>query len=288
MEHRRKLIQFTFVLCIPLFSGCDLSNASIEANHVAEKKEGIAENKNGNSIEERFEPPMGFHRISLGEHSFGTFLRHFPLKPLGTGVHLFNGQLKSNQVHEAVFDLSVGNKDLQQCADAIMRMRAEYLYAENRKNEIHFHLTNGFDMAYSQWMKGNRLQVNGNKTTWIHAQESMDTHESFLQYMEVVFNYAGTLSLSKELQTKSAKDIQPGDVWIFGGSPGHAVLVVDVAENDQGEKVFMIAQSYMPAQDMHILKNFGETEISPWYHLPSGQLHTPEWDFEQDELKTWH
>ena len=115
----------------------------------------------------------------------------------------------------------------------------------------------------------------------------MDTHETFMEYMEVVFNYAGTLSLSKEWKAKNPLSIVPGDVWIYGGSPGHAVLVVDVAENASGERVFMIAQSYMPAQEMHILKNLNDPRISPWYQIPEGQLLTPEWTFEQDELKAW-
>ncbi|HOP99614.1 MAG TPA: DUF4846 domain-containing protein [Acetivibrio clariflavus] len=47
----------------------------------------------------------------------------------------------------------------------------------------------------------------------------------------------------------------------------------------------MIAQSYMPAQDIHVLKNFNGTEISPWYSLNFGDvLNTPEWTFYKDQL----
>ena len=38
----------------------------------------------------------------------------------------------------AVVDLSVGNKDLQQCADVIMRIRAEYFYAMKHFDRIKF------------------------------------------------------------------------------------------------------------------------------------------------------
>ncbi|MEN9947941.1 MAG: hypothetical protein RL106_764 [Bacteroidota bacterium] len=247
----------------------------------------VVQNQQALRLDERFQTPAGYKRLTLDINSFGYFLRKFPLKPKGSVVHYYNGQVKANDVHAAVFDLSVGTKDLQQCADAVMRMRAEYLFAQKRYNEIHFHLTNGFDMAYSKWMQGNRLQVNGNKTQWKLTANPSNDHDSFLKYMEVVFNYAGTLSLSKELKAKRAGEIQPGDVWIYGGSPGHAVLVVDVAQNDKGEKVFMIAQSYMPAQEMHILKNLEEPHLSPWFRVPTTQLQTPEWTFESNELKTW-
>ncbi|MBM3428471.1 MAG: hypothetical protein FJX95_06785, partial [Bacteroidetes bacterium] len=237
----------------------------------------VAKDKNGLTLETRFQEPNGYKRIEQTGNSFGSFLRKFPLLPDGSPVELYNGVIKSNPVHEAVFDLSVGNRDLQQCADAVMRMRGEYLYAQNRKSEIHFHLTNGFDMSYSKWMQGYRLQVNGNKTQWVKSHAPGDSHEIFMKYMEVVFNYAGTLSLSKELKPKSIQEIMPGDVWIYGGSPGHAVLVVDVASNARGEKVFMVAQSYMPAQQMHLLKNENQPQLSPWYKAEKAPLETPEW-----------
>ena len=68
---------------------------------------------------------------------------------------------------------------------------------------------------------------------------------------------------------------------------GHAVLIVDMAINTKtGDKLFMIAQSYMPAQEMHVLKNDLDKTISPWYRLGSGsQLDSPEYIFDWTELK---
>ena len=84
------------------------------------------------------------------------------------------------------------------------------------------------------------------------------------------------------------KNLAIGDVFILGGSPGHAVIVVDLARNKNGEKVFMLAQSYMPAQETQILRNPSDAFISPWYRAESqSKLHTPEWTFKIDELKTW-
>ena len=57
------------------------------------------------------------------------YLEEFPVKENGTKVMLYNGKEKNRQdVHAAVLDINIGNKDLQQCADAVMRLRAEYLY----------------------------------------------------------------------------------------------------------------------------------------------------------------
>src|SRR5690606_29137865 len=101
--------------------------------------------------------------------------------------------------------------------------------------------------------------------------------------------YAGTLSLDKELHAKSIDEMQIGDVFIHGGSPGHAVIVVDMAVNKTtNEKIFILAQSYMPAQETQILFNFNNKEISPWYSIDFGEtLKTPEWTFEKTDLKSF-
>ncbi len=105
-------------------------------------------------------------------------------------------------------------------------------------------------------------------------------------FMNIVFGYASTLSLAQELKQQELKNIKPEDVFICGGSPGHAVIVVDVAQNKKGKKCFMLAQSYMPAQEIHILKNYNDENISPWYGEDFGEiLLTPEYTFKKTELK---
>jgi len=245
--------------------------------------------ENGMTIQTRFNPPDGFQRKPVDENSFAYYLRNLPLKPAGTKVKYYNGNIKYDDVYDAVVDMDISDKDLQQCADAIMRLRGEYFYAIKAYDQISFTLTNGFKMDYSEWMQGNRVIVNGNKTIWRKTAEPSNTYKDFRNYMEFVFTYAGSYSLSKSLHSKNIKDLAIGDVFIVGGFPGHAVIVVDVAENDNGEKVFLLAQSYMPAQETQILKNFNDDKISPWYNTNIiGQLHTPQWTFEIEQLKTFN
>lgn len=244
----------------------------------------------GTTVSDRFNTPDGFIRLPENGYSFSTFLSAFPLKKPGTKVLLYNGNEKNRQdVHEAVLDIDVGTKDLQQCADAVMRLRAEYLYSTKQYEKLHFNFTNGFKAEFAKWVKGYRIKVKGNKVTWYLGAKPSDNKDVFRSYLEMVFSYAGTLSLSKELKKKSVNDIMAGDVFIVGGSPGHAVIVMDVAMNLKGnERVFCIAQSYMPAQNIHILKNPNDQQNSPWYHLKVGEtLETPEWDFPPNSLYTF-
>lgn len=241
------------------------------------------------SIESRFAPPVGYSRKPVAAGSFGAYLRLLPLKPSDTQVHLFDGRLKNNQgVHAAVIDMSVGTTDLQQCADAVMRLRAEYLFAADRKDEITFNFTNGFKAPFSRWTKGERIRVQGNNCSWTHSGKAGATHADLMEYLQVIFTYAGTASLSKELVECATTPVQPGDVFIQGGHPGHAVIAVDVASNTNGEQVFLLAQSYMPAQEIHVLKNLEDPDLSPWFKLNDGnELVTPEWTFPWAQRKRW-
>ena len=230
--------------------------------------------------------PVGYKRVSQEAGSFGSWLRKLPLKTNNT-VYLYNGERKPNQSAQfAVLDVSVGKKDLQQCADAVIRLYAEYMYTSQQYTRIAFHATDGTLMDYSSWMKGYRFPVKQGRLQRQLVAGACQGRDCFYQYLQTVFSYAGTLSLSKELAAVSTpSDIRAGDVFIRGGSPGHAVLVVDMAVNAAGQKIFLLAQSYMPAQDIHILKNPGNPPF-PWYYTAdAGKLVvTPEWVFKWEEL----
>ncbi len=44
-------------------------------------------------------------------------------------------------------------------------------------------------------------------------------------------------------------------MFIKGGSPGHCVMVADVAPEQDSGRCFLLAQGYMPAQEFQIIKN---------------------------------
>ncbi len=243
----------------------------------------------GKNISERFLTPSGYKRLENPVNSFAYYLQHLPLKKHGSDVLLYNGNVKYNKVHEAVINIDVGNKDLQQCADAVMRLRAEYLYKEMLFSSISFNFTSGFAADYSRWRNGERIKVYNNNCSWYSTSHESNNYASFRNYLDLIFTYAGTLSLSKQLKEKNINNVQAGDIFIQAGSPGHAIIVVDVCMNHYGEKLIMLAQSYMPAQEIHILKNTNDSEISPWYKIKQNQqnLNTPEWTFKISDLKSF-
>lgn len=209
--------------------------------------------------------PAGYTRTPATKNSFSEWLRIVPLKK-DKRVFLYNGSLKPNQSAQfAVIDIPVGNKDLQQCADAVMRLRAEYLYLNNKP------------MAF--------MDYNGKWYSW----EGKGNRNLFDNYLQNVFGWCGSASLDKQLNpVADFSTIKAGDVLVRGGFPGHAITVVDIAINNKGQKVYLLAQGYQPAQDIHVLNNPMDATLSPWYMVDTGSLIiTPEWRFSKENLKTW-
>lgn len=240
----------------------------------------------GDTVASRFQPPDGFARIAQAPNSFGHWLRRLPLLPGRPKVKLFNGRLKGNQRAQiAVLDLDVGHRDLQQCADAVIRLRAEYLWAVGRRSEIAFRFTSGDPAAWPEWERGMRPAVQGQRVRWRKKTSHNSSYANFRKYLDTVFIYAGSASLEGELnKVPKPSAVLPGDVFIQGGYPGHAVIVLEVVENDRGKRLFLLGQSYMPAQQVHVLRAPGQTH-SPWYEAKDGgSLVTPEWLFNFSDL----
>ncbi len=150
----------------------------------------------GKTIEGRFEVPEVYKRVKVDRSSFESYLRNLPLKPVGSTVRYFNGGIKQNRdVYDAVIDLPIGKWDLHQCADAVMRLRAEYLHENKEYDSIHFNFTNGFLADYSKWMNGQRISVTGNDVRWKTGGTASKSYDDLWKYLEMVFSYAGTASL---------------------------------------------------------------------------------------------
>lgn len=241
----------------------------------------------GMTLESRIHVPEGYERTSTEAGSLTEFLRTYPLKEHGSPVLLYDGSEKRNQdAHVAVFALPIEERDLQQCADSVMRVYAEYYFQTEQYAKIRFHFTNGFLAEYGKWRDGYRISVEGNNVSWVKSASYDDSYETFVKFMRMVFTYAGTLSMEQESTQISVKEARVGDVIIKGGSPGHVVMIVDMCENEQGEKAFLLAQGYMPAQEFHVLKNPAHEE-NPWYYEEelAGSIRTPEYGFGEGCLK---
>lgn len=219
--------------------------------------------------------PDGYKRITVAEGSFAEWLRNIKLRK-DNSVYLYNGSPKPNQnLHYAVLDFSTGIKDLQQCADAIMRLRAEYYFSRKEYNKIDF---KSATTEYNFQKFINNADVTENSL-----------HATLLGFMENVFINCGTYTVDAMTKNISLTEMQPGDLFVKAGAPGHAMIIADVAANKTtGKKIYLLAQSFMPAQDIHIVINPNNSTLTPWYVINEGEkIITPGWIFEQHQLKRW-
>ena len=234
--------------------------------------------------------PQGFNYVDEVDSTYSKWLLSLKIKK-STAVYLYDGSLKDNQhAQYCVLDIDIGKKDLIQCADAAMKLRADFLFENDRYNEIKFTATSGDEIAFERWLNGVRWKEQGNQlVSYKINKEVNDIKKEYKLFMELAFSYCGTYSLSKQLKTiNDISSIQPGDIFVQGGFPGHAVTVMAVAKDGTGKKIFLLSQGYMPAQDIHILKNYNDPDLSPWYELSeTSPLNTPQWQFGSGTLKRW-
>ncbi len=217
--------------------------------------------------------PKGFKREVYTKESFGNWLQNLELKQ-DNMVYLYNQQPKANQdLHMYVLNVEVGKKNLQQCADAIMKLRAMYLFSTKQYQKIEFR---GSNKTFSFLQ---HLQSSNSKDTLVQLD----------CFLETVFINCGTYNLDTWLKPKLMQNVDVGDVFIKPGSPGHAMIVADVAINSKTkERIFLLAQSYMPAQSIHIVKNFDNQNLNPWYSNQESNVVTPSWSFNGvQHFKTW-
>ena len=244
------------------------------------------------TIRTRFNTPKGFSWVQQEPGSFSEFLTNFPLHPPNLPVRDFTGvPIEEQQHHIAILKIDVGEKNLQQCADAWIRLYAEYLWLNQRFDDIGFEFTSTQFFAWDDYKIGYRTKEVNKKVSFINTGKFDDSYESFQKYLEVIFRYAGTISLDVESETvKNNASVKAGDFIIKPGSPGHSVIIVGVAKNVAGKKLYLLAESYMPAQDIHILVNHKNPKLSPWYELDvnAPQTVTAKYIFKPTSIKRFH
>ncbi len=224
----------------------------------------------------RLAPPAGFTRAPAAAGSFADWLRHLPLLPAGTPVRSYLGAVILPATHPAlaaVVDLDLSKHDRQQCADTIIRLRGEYHASRGKPEAARFLWSGGKRFGYAEWRKGQRPVKQGRGWVFTRTASPGEGYRSYRAYLEYIFSWTGTMNLAGE-PAPAAADVQAGDFFIQGGSPGHAVIILDLARGPGGALRALIGQGFMPAQDLHVLRGAD----GAWFPLkPPAPVETPLW-----------
>ena len=240
-------------------------------------------NESGDSISTRVRVPEGFKRVTYPQGSFEEYLRNYKLKKYGTPIINFDGsEYFAQHWHDAILEIPVPKNGLQQCADALMRIRAEYLWNKNLRHKIGFKFTSGHYCSWKQYAEGYRPKINGSKVKFLKTTNANYSKSNFYNYLNLIFTYAGTASLHAELPKVKIKDLKIGDMLIQPGFPGHIEIIADEIINSNGEKMYLLVQGNTPAQNVCLLKNFEDIDISPWYRFAENEpVYTPSYYFDK-------
>ena len=228
------------------------------------------------SLRERFEPPPGFTRLKLEAGSFGEWLSGLPMTAPGTPVRTWRGDIllpADDQRIAGVVALDIGKADLQQCADAVIRLHAEWSWMRGERN-VSYRAASGLDLPFERWARGERIRVQGASIAWAQGGRPVAHHAGFRKYLDTVFAWANTVSLAKQAKSVKEADVRPGDFFVLPGNPGHTVLVLDMAVSKK-RRIALLGQSYMPAQSFQVLR---PRAGAVWYELdPEQDVATPFW-----------
>lgn len=229
--------------------------------------------------------PSSIQRIEIADkNSWQYFLQHLAEKQ-GTIVDYRGREVDYQEKAFSLITYDVGKRDLQQCADALMRLRAEYLFARNRYKEIRFHFTNGTLFTFEAYANGLRPIPSGNSVRFITTQPVCYTHPHLRAYLDLVYAYAGTISLASELKKANAFTI--GTVVITPGSPGHCMIITDMATTPTGDTLYKLVEGYTPAQSIYVLRNNSTPQLGYWHRLRNGPISTASYTFQTYQLKTF-
>jgi len=219
------------------------------------------------TIQSRFQPPSGFHRISVLPNSYGHWLRNLPLLPKNSPVKDYQGKIKSapdDTTIAAVINYNILGKKLEQCMDIIIRLRAEYLRSQHKTNEMAFYLPINYLLKWNDWKNGFRPIHRGIKIHLVKSHAPDSSRYSFEKFLQEIFYYSNTQTAYFNYHSVEFEDIHIGDFIVKKGNRGHAVLIVDLAIDSSGNKIALIGQGDTPARQFYLL-NYKKNQ--PWIPL---------------------
>ncbi len=217
------------------------------------------------TIEKRFAPPRGFWRVQVQANSFEVYLRRLPLMPEGSPVLDYRGRVfkkATDSTVAAVVDMDIRGRKLEQCMDILLRFYSGYLMETGQRDKILFPLPDGLRLSWKDWSDGFRPQFKGTHFSLRKTSAPDDSPHNFKKYLNTIYNASGSQTFFHFYAPVPLQDMRIGDFITRKQRRGHAVLIVDMVENAQGDKQIMVGQGDTPACSFYILRN---TNGSPWF-----------------------
>ena len=258
-----------YLILTLIFFGCSAVNEVSFDNLLGSKNTSKNLNKSANVktlSKSVIDSPKGFVKV-YDDNDFGIFLRNLPFKTFENEVKNYDGSVKQNTNSvSAVINLPITDKNKQTYSNGVFRLRNEYLFDTKKFNLIKFDKEEKPLASFNSFSRSK-------------------SYSDFLAYLDEVYDKLSPSSLANYTHKIPLTDIKIGDIFYQNSSnKSHAVMIIDLAENLKGKKIMLLAQTFYPSQELHVISNPENTDISPWYEVKEGTLLTPDWRFFTSDL----
>lgn len=160
------------------------------------------------------------------------------------------------------YDANHSFKHTTASADAVMRLRAEYLFEQKSYGEISFNFTNRFECDYPNFANGTRVAINDNSCEGVKTGSRDFSYETFRKYLKLAFSYADTQSLQAQMKSIGLEQLTPGNVFIRTGNPyGHTVIVRNMASKHTNSRYgfSLVTKLYARAKHSYFKQSFKQS-----------------------------
>jgi len=219
------------------------------------------------TILSRFNLPDGYKRITYKNHTFADWIRNLPLKPMNSAVFDYRGKVfksKDDTTVAAVVEWKIKGRRLDQCMDILVRFYSGYLWEKNEQENLSLPLPDKQWLKWSDWQQGYRPKFKGIHFDLIKSEKYKSSKDNYNKYLNLVFAESHTQQFYFAYPVIERQNVQVGDFIVKKGVKGHAVMIIDLAQNVNGELIALIGQGDTPACEFYLL-NYNID--NPWIPL---------------------
>jgi len=148
--------------------------------------------------------------------------------------------------------------------DILVRFYSEYLWEKNEQGNLSLPLPGKQSLKWSDWQQGYRPKFRGINFDLIKSEKCNFAKNNFNKYLNLIFAESHTQQFYFAYPVIERQNIQVGDFIVKKGVKGHAVMIVDLAQNANGDLIALIGQGDTPACEFYLLIYNND---NPWIPL---------------------
>jgi len=212
-------------------------------------------------------PSHEYNRLNANKDSYAHWLRNLPLEEPGSSVYDFKGNIFKSGTDSsvaAVVKWNISGRRLEQCMDIVIRLYAEFLWQEHKTDNLKLPLPGGTWLYWNHWRSGYRPFFKGIQVDLRKSTHPDSTYSNYIKFLHTIFSESHTQQFYHSYHPVMRENVQIGDFIVRKGTKGHAVMIVDLAQNARGELVALIGNGDTPACQFFLLNH---TKGNPWVPL---------------------